>query len=302
MLDAHQLHVFLIAAETLNFTQAAGRLNMSQPSVSQHILALEQQFEQPLFLRSGRNIQLTDSGVTLLPLARELVTRTMQIEEVMKSLEGEVHGHLKIGCSTTPAKYLLPNLLSQFHCLHPRVTISCQAVNQKQALEYVHDGTLHFALVSQSDVLCKSAELHELVDEAIRLIVPKNHPWARRTEIEPEELYLENFIFQENNSDNFLTVQNGLESLGVDYDRFKKLLILDNLEMVIMAVREGLGLGFASEIIVEKLAKDDVVFVSVRGLDLKRKISICRNVRRPTTTAQMVFWDFIVNAIKDFHN
>ena len=86
MLDAHQLNVFLIAAETLNFTQAAVRLHMSQPSVSQHIFSLEQHFEQPLFIRSGRNVQLTDAGVALVPLARELVARSVHIEEMMKSL------------------------------------------------------------------------------------------------------------------------------------------------------------------------------------------------------------------------
>ena len=54
MLDAHQLNIFLVAAETLNFTQAAERLHMSQPSVSQHIRALEKHFDEVLFIRQGR--------------------------------------------------------------------------------------------------------------------------------------------------------------------------------------------------------------------------------------------------------
>ncbi len=62
MLDTHQLNVFLVAADTLNFTQAARLLHMSQPSVSQHIQSLEHTLGQELFVRAGRHIELTDAG------------------------------------------------------------------------------------------------------------------------------------------------------------------------------------------------------------------------------------------------
>jgi len=66
MLDAHQINVFLVATDTLNFTEAGKRLHLSQSSVSQHIQALEHQFNTDLFIRSGRNVQLTDAGMTLI--------------------------------------------------------------------------------------------------------------------------------------------------------------------------------------------------------------------------------------------
>ena len=97
MLDAHQLNVFLVAAETLNFTLAARRLHMSQPSVSQHIQSLEQYFDQSLFIRSGRTLQLTDAGEALVPLAQDMVNRSIRIEETIKSLQDEVYGHLLVG-------------------------------------------------------------------------------------------------------------------------------------------------------------------------------------------------------------
>ncbi len=108
MLDTHQLHVFLVAAETLSFTKTARRLHMSQPSVSQHIQTLERHFDKELFTRAGRSIMLTDAGQALLPMAREIVNQSVSIEETMRSLDGEVHGHLLVGCSTTPGKYILP--------------------------------------------------------------------------------------------------------------------------------------------------------------------------------------------------
>ena len=115
MLDAHQLNIFLAAAETLSFTQAAQVLHMSQPSVSQHIKSLEQHFDAALFERAGRQLRLSDVGEALVPLARDMVNQSIHIEEAIASLSGEVFGHLKVGCSTTPGKYVLPQLLARFH-------------------------------------------------------------------------------------------------------------------------------------------------------------------------------------------
>ncbi len=301
MLDAHQLNVFLMAAETLNFTQAAARLHMSQPSVSQHIFSLEQHFEQPLFIRSGRNIQLSDAGAALVPLARELVNRSVHIEEVMKSLEGEVHGHLLVGCSTTPGKYVLPHLLAHFHRLYPKVTLSCHVASQQQSLEMVCEDQVHFALLSNLESACKGVELLEFMDDKILLIAPLNHPWATRAEIEPEELYTADFILREEGSGTQTAVQTSLANLGIDVDQLEKLLELGNSEAIAIAVQEGLGLGFVSEIVVDRLVKDRVAPIKVMGLDITRKIFISRNIRRPATTAQKVFWEFINNVNIDYY-
>ena len=112
MLDAHQLNVFLIASETLNFTETGKRLHMTQPTVSQHIQALENHFDSKLFHRNGRHLELTDAGKILVPLARDLIKVSVHIDETMESLKGDIYGHLLVGCSTTPGKYVLPHLLA----------------------------------------------------------------------------------------------------------------------------------------------------------------------------------------------
>ena len=129
MLDVHQLNVFLAAAEALNFTQAAQRLHMTQPSVSQHIQALERHFDLPLFIRSGRSLELTDAGLALAPLARDAVSLSIRIDETMESLKGDIYGHLIVGCTTTPGKYILPQVLAQFHRKFPQVAryLQCHA-------------------------------------------------------------------------------------------------------------------------------------------------------------------------------
>ena len=93
MLDIYELKVFLVAAETENFSQAARQLNLTQPAVSMQIRALERKLDVTLFHRAGRSLALSERGKALLPLARDMINRAIRIEEEIESLKGEVVGH-----------------------------------------------------------------------------------------------------------------------------------------------------------------------------------------------------------------
>ena len=297
MLDTHQLNVFLVASETLNFTQAARLLHMSQPSVSQHIQTLEQSFGHPLFLRLGRRIELTDSGEALVPLAREMVRRSIQIEETMKSLEGEVHGHLLVGCSTTPGKYILPQLLAKFHHQNPKVRVSCTVAAQGEVFRMLCDGEVHVALISEPYMSSRDVETRIFMTDPMMLIAPLDHPWAMRGEIDPEELIDGDYIFREEGSGTETTVRRALAAAGVATDALSTVLVLGSSEAIALSVQEGIGVGFVSNIVFTKLVEGRVAPIRVKGLEIERDIYIGTHTRRPATVAQRVFWDFIQNEI-----
>lgn len=293
MLDAHQLNVFLIAADTLNFTKAAQKLGMSQPSVSQHIQNLERFFNTPLFIRSTRNLQLTDAGVALLPLAREMVNQSIRIEETMASLQGEVFGHLMVGCSTTPGKYILPPLLTKFHDEFAKVRITCQVSPQSEAIDKLSDGFVNFALTSQTRDTCRDVEFRKFMKDKIILIAPLSHPWAGQASIDPEDLFGEDFLMREPDSGTYFSLIEALDSIGIEISSLTTLMTLGNSEAIALSVQEGLGVGFISEIVVSKLGKGRVAPIKVRGLEITREIFIGRNVTQPATVAQTTFWEFI---------
>lgn len=293
MLDTHQLNVFLVAADTLNFTQAARLLHMSQPSVSQHIQSLEQSFGQPLFIRAGRHMELTAAGHALVPLARDIVERSHLIEETMKSLEGEVHGHLQVGCSTTPGKYILPQLLANFHHDHPLVNVSCHVTSQGKAMEMLCDGEVHIAMVSEPHMSCRTADTRRFMVDPVILIAPLDHPWAKRKEIDPQELYGGSFILREEGSGTQMALNLGLASVGVSIEELKTLLVLGSSEAIALSVKEGIGVGFVSQIVVTQLVAGQVAIIKVRGLEIVREIFIGTQRRKPETAAQKAFWSFI---------
>jgi len=296
MLDVHQLNVFVAAAETLNFTQAARQLHMTQPSVSQHIQGLERHFDMLLFIRNGRNLELTDAGMALFPLAREAVALSIRIDETMESLKGNIYGHLIVGCSTTPGKYILPHLLARFHRSHPQVRVTCQVSPQSDALRSLADGEVHFALFSLDYDGYPDIEAISFICDPIVLIAPLDHPWAQRREIEPQDLLEGDFIMRETASGTFSAVRDVLALHGVSTADLRILITLGNAEAIALAVQEGIGVGFISQMVVGRLCQGKVAEVKVRGLDICRQIYIGRNSRRPATGAQAAFWNFLTVA------
>ncbi len=296
MLDAHQLNIFLAAAETLSFTQAAQVLHMSQPSVSQHIKSLEQHFDAALFERAGRQLRLSDVGEALVPLARDMVNQSIHIEEAIASLSGEVFGHLKVGCSTTPGKYVLPQLLARFHNKYPAVKVTCQVAPQAKSIDMLCEGLVHFALSSHSHSQgCGDAEFRLFMKDPVMLIASQEHPWAKREEIMPEELYEANFILREEESGTFATVRDALYTINISVHNLNTLLTLGNSEAIALAVQEKLGVGFVSNAVVAGMRQPNVAVIPVHGLTICRDIYIGRHTGRSATVAQAAFWKMIKN-------
>lgn len=294
MLDAHQLNVFLTAARTLNFTAAARQLHMTQPSVSQHIQALEHHFEVELFVRAGRHLRLTDAGEELFPMAEKLVSQSKSIENKMESLQGDVYGRLLVACSTTASKYVLPFLLAEFMKMYPNVEASCLVTSRQVAIEMLQDGDVNVALASSAE-FCQSLDFSQFISDKIVLVVPLDHPWARRGIVEPEELLTENFIWREEGSGTRSVVQRGLQGLDLSIEQLKTVLTLGNSEAIALAVQEGIGVGFVSQIIVSRLVDGKVAPVEVRGLDVCQHIYIGCDLSRVGTTAQTAFWEFVTD-------
>ena len=296
MLNAHQLNVFQIAAETLNFTRAATLLEMSQPSVSQHIQALEQHFGLALFHRSGRSLELTDAGLVLIPIAREFIYLSTHIEETMASIIGDVFGHLMVGCSASTGRYILPQLLADFHREYPQVKATCKVAPQEIALQMLCDGKVHLAITSSPE-LCKRAEFSKFITDKTILIVPLTHPWVNKGFITPNELLDVEFILPDEGSETHIAVRDALAEVGISIYQLKSIMVLGSAEAVALSVQEGLGAGFVSKIVVNKLVQNRVKSIEIQGLEINQDIYIGRYPSRPQSAAQAAFWKFVRNNI-----
>lgn len=293
MLTTNELQVFLAAAETENFSEAGRRLGVSQPAISMQIKALEDRLGLELFQRSGRHISLSEAGRALVPMARETIERVIGIEETMASMQGEVVGLLKLACSTTAGKYILPPLLSGLMARHPQVEVVCQVTQREAALNTLRRGDAHIALTSLR-MPFKDVEYRPFLTDSIVLIVPPDHRWANLQEpIVPADLVKEHFIVRETTSGTLDAVRQGLEWHDLSLDHLHTVMELGNAEAIRMAVQEGIGIAFVSAMVaLEAVETGRVSVVEVDGLELEKTLYMAYDTDRPATRAQSAFWEW----------
>ena len=121
-MTADQLITFAAVAEHRNISRAAVALHLSQPAVSGQLRQLQDEFGEPLYQRDGRGVRLTPAGEQLASYATRLRDTWRQAHAYRDALRGLEQGTLRIGASTTPASYLLPYLIADFHRRYPDVT------------------------------------------------------------------------------------------------------------------------------------------------------------------------------------
>lgn len=190
-MEFHQLRYFLKAAELRNFTQAAAECFISQPSLSQQIIKLEQELGQPLFERSARGVELTESGKLLRSRAEQIVTLVDQARREITD-DGET-GQLAIGAIPTIAPYFLPEIVRRFREAVPRVTLKVHEDVTEQCLKKVQTGEWDLAIVALP-VRIEHLEVEPLFDEDLWLAVPPGHRLAGMAEVSFEELEHENLL------------------------------------------------------------------------------------------------------------
>jgi len=296
MLGAHELQVFLAAAEEENFSVAARRLHLSQPAISFQVQALEQRLKVKLFERTGKRIALTEAGRDLIPLAREMVNLSARIEETMCLQQGIVKGHVQIACSTSPGKYILPHLIGAFRKLYPDVQFTVQVMTREEVEEKLLTQQVHIGVLSVASKR-KELECWRMFDDELVLIVGATHPWASRDGIMPSELKEVDWIFREGGAATRQLIVATLAEQGLAADDLRVAMELGSVEAVEEAVEAGHGVSFVSRIAVRRaLEMGRIKIVRVEGLNVRREILLARNKTRTCTCTQLRFREFIESA------
>ncbi|MBI5959213.1 MAG: LysR family transcriptional regulator [Chloroflexi bacterium] len=292
MLDLYELQVFLVAAETENFSETGRILRISQPAVSGHIQSLEQRLKTQLFDRTGRNIKLNEVGEALVPVTRNLLKEAQQVEEFIALRRGTVTGQLRIGCSTAAGKYILPGIMARFMEHHPNVRIVCEVGPRGQALERLCTREIDLAL-SSLRVPRREVEYRHFADDQLALIVPPNHPWAKECQIQVDDLTNYPMVLREVSSGTTITLNRELARFDMSVEVLQVRLTLFNSEGIVQAVTEGVGPAIVSRASAEAaLMQHKVIEVKIEGLNLVQRLYIARHTGFHATEAQTAFWNF----------
>ncbi|HVN15503.1 MAG TPA: LysR family transcriptional regulator [Anaerolineales bacterium] len=292
MIDIQKIETFLCAAENLNFSETAKQLHLSQPTVSHQIKSLEQELGTTLFERNGSGLRLTEAGQILLPWARRLLHDSANLQAMMSSLQ-EVAGELRIACSTTAGKYILPQLAARFRLRYPGIQMRIPAcAPEKVALDLLN-GDAHLGVLSR-EVNDTNLEIQEFFHDTIKLIAPANHRWASRPSIEPSELLEESIIMREPTSGTRRVVLEELAKHDIGLEDLNIFMELGNAEAIVRTVADGYGVAFVSELAATyPLERGKVVTIPVTDLSLQRTIYMVRKRIGDPYRPRDAFWSFV---------
>lgn len=182
-----QLRAFVALCDHQHFGEAATTLGVSQPSLSQAITALEKRVGGELVERTTRRVLVTPLGQTLLPYAREAVLAAEAFSEAVSNQGAALTGTMRLGLIPTLAPYLAPVLLDGLPVELPDLEPEIREMVTGDILDLLNQGRLDAAVIAIDVDLHRAAAI-PAYDEPLVVLTPKDHPWAGRTDLTPDEL------------------------------------------------------------------------------------------------------------------
>ncbi len=292
-LDFKKLQVFVAVAETRNFSRAAEKCHLSQPTVSGHIKSLEEILGIPLFDRHTREVLLTKGGLLLYRYAKRLVRLAEDLEREIDLFKTGGKGNLFLGGSTIPGQYILPGILGKFKQKYPQIEISLQIADTREIASRVLEGELELGVVG-AQFPEPELEFKPCFEDEIILIVSKNKGFPQEIPFNLlEDIPL---IVREKGSGTWYSVKRELKRLGTPLDKLNIVAEFGSTEAVKQAVKAGLGGAFVSKRAVqEEVQNGQIKEVRIEGLSIKRNFYLITPARRTLSPAARIFIDFFDN-------
>ena len=182
-----QLHTFVTIAENKHFGTAAAKLDISQPSLSQALVALEQGLGIQLIERSTRKVIVTSLGEELLPFAKAALEASDAFLARARGAHGTLTGPLTIGVIPTIAPYILPELLQSITEVYPELEPRFVEEQTQHLLDKLREGTIDLAITALPTEAAGMVEV-PLYAEHFTVVTPSKHPLAGRSDLTLKQL------------------------------------------------------------------------------------------------------------------
>ena len=188
-----QLQYVLAVAEHKNFTLAAEKCFVTQPTLSMQIQKIEEELSIQIFDRTKKPIQLTDIGQKIVNQAKNIVIEADRIKDIVEQQKGFIGGEFRLGIIPTIMPTLLPMFLNNFIKKYPKVKLIIEELNTDEIITKLKNGHLDAAIASTPLMEEKLKEI-VLYFEPFVAYIPENHKIADKGEIEISDLNIEEIL------------------------------------------------------------------------------------------------------------
>ncbi|MBP6156931.1 MAG: CysB family HTH-type transcriptional regulator [Polaromonas sp.] len=247
------LHQFRFVQEAvkrnLNLTEAAKALHTSQPGVSKAIIELEEELGIEIFARHGKRLKrITEPGHHVINSVEVIMRELGNLKRIGEQFSKEDSGTLSIATTHTQARYVLPKPISELRSAYPKVNISLHQGSPEQVAQMLIDDVADMGIATESLSQYEQLVTLPCYEWQHVLVMPKDHPLAKKTNIRLEDLALEPLITYHPSYTGRTKIDRAFES--------KKLhprIALEAIDSDVIKtyVRTGLGIGIVAEMAVQ---------------------------------------------------
>jgi len=299
MIEMRQIQVFLAISEHLNFSRAAEKIYLTQPTVSGHLKNLENFLKVQLVDRSGREVRLTSAGEIFLPFARRIFALQEKARKEMRLYAGAEHGKLEIGGSNTPGQYILPAVIGRFTQSRQQTKVTLRIEDSQSIIDLVGDGELELGLVGNPptdkdfiSIKCQGDELY--------LVASPARGRSISSPLSLETLRKLPFIIREKGSGTRRSMLSVLQQRGLTkLEDLNLVAEMGSAEAVRQAVKNDLGVTIISNLCVdEDLKNGNLQQLSLPDGPIKRDFYLIYNRDRRLSPLAELFKEYILNPEK----
>ncbi len=293
-IEFRHLETFCRVADLRSFSKAADDLFLTQPTVSGHILSLEQSLSLRLFDRARREVRLTKSGQVFHEYASRILSLRQDLLNALSEFSLGIRGELSLGTSTIPGEYLLPRLIGDFKKEHPSFIISLKIADTREVIEYVLDDRVEIGIIG-AKVNHPSLHYEKCAEDEIIVVAPSDHPLTRKKKASLDELLEEPWIIREEGSGTRLAVEKELRKRGKSFRQFNVATEMGSTSSVKAGVKAKLGLAFVSERAVKEEVRQGLLSrIDLEGFEpIRRQIYIVSHRRRTLSPMGAEFFRFL---------
>jgi DNA-binding transcriptional LysR family regulator len=263
-LDLYLVEIFCCVYEHGNFSKAAKKLRISQPTISGHIKNLEDHVGLKLFDRLPKRVVPTRAGELLYKHGCLILKEKESAIRGLNKLRNCVEGPLLIHSSTTPGEYMLPKIIASFHNEYPGIAIEMRISDSKITCDEVLKGKAEIGIVGAM-FESKELDFRHLASDQMVLVAPNNDRWRNVKSITLSALVKEPFLVREAGSGSRIAFET---EAGINLDDFNIVGCLGSTSAIKEALRANLGVSVLSLLSV-KNEIDGGLFkaVTIDGMD-----------------------------------
>lgn len=260
-MELSQVETFLQVAELGSLSRAAEILELTQPTLSARIQALERDVGQRLFDRMGRGVRLTEAGRAFVPFAERSLILLQEGREAIIASQSPTIGKLRIGSARVIGAYVLPDYLEHFHAEYPGVEVSILTGRSHEVLQMILDEEVQVGL--GRTLVHPEIESTYLYDEEIVFTVHPGHRFASRKEVSISEIAQEPLILYDKDSTYYVLITRVCREAGIVP---RVTMNLDSVEATKKMVERGLGVSFLPVSAMRtELSMGTLVYVPIAG-------------------------------------